>query len=251
MEYCLTYAKNWEQFEKQMVSRGYSIDRVRLSVKAANWQRPARLSSLGYTKEMLRNRFDENFYSNDFRQKWNTHLPYKPKKFPLEWEMERLAFTIEHSHNTEEVFVDTVLLLLILVIELVLQTTDVILLSPDLRAAAKNLESYRADYRFLQENGIHTMAQLETAIPDIQSQIDVLEAERSKTDNTRRRARTPEVQQEAKDRKKELTQKIAPLRKKLRQAKKILDESPHLYELLQEEHRLEQAAYQRFRKRMK
>ena len=51
--------------------------------------------------------------------------------------------------------------------------------------------------------------------------------------------------------KKELTQKIAPLRKKLRQAKKILDESPHLYELLQEEHRLEQTAYQRFRERMK
>ena len=251
VEYCLTYAKNWEQFEKQMVSRGYSIDRVRLSVKAANWQRPVRLSSLGYTKEVLRNRFDENFYSNDFRQKWNTHLPYKPRKFPLEWEMDRLAFTIEHSHNTEEVFVDTVLLLLILVIELVLQTTDVILLSPDLRAAAKDLESYRADYRFLQENGIHTIAQLETAIPEIQSQIDNLETERSKADNTRRRAKTPEEQQEAKDHKKELTKKIAPLRKKLRQAKKILDESPHLYELLQEEHRLEQAAYQRFRERMK
>ena len=251
VEYCLTYAKNWEQFEKQMVSRGYSIDRVRLPVKAANWQRPVRLSSLGYTKEVLRNRFDENFYSNDFRQKWNTHLPYKPKKFPLEWEMDRLAFTIEHSHNTEEVLVDTVLLLLILVIELVLQTTDVMLLSPDLRAAAKDLESYRADYRFLQENGIHTIAQLETAISEIRSQIDALEAERSKADNTRRRAKTPEERQEAKERKKELTQKIVPLRKKLRQAKKILDESPHLYELLQEEHRLEQAAYQRFRERMK
>ena len=165
--------------------------------------------------------------------------------------MERLAFTIEHSHNTEEVLVDTVLLLLILVVELVLQTTDVILLSPNLRAVAKDLESYRADYRFLQENGIHTMAQLETAIPDIQFQIGELEAERSKADNTRRRARTPEAQQEAKNRKKEFTQKIAPLRKKLRQAQKILDESPHLYELLQEEHRLEQAAYQRFKERMK
>ena len=251
VEYCLTYAKNWEQFEKQMISRGYSIDRVRLSVKAANWQRPVRLSSLGYPKEVLRNRFDENFYSNDFRQMWNTHLPYKPRKFPLEWEMDRLAFTIEHSHNTEEVFVDTVLLLLILVIELVLQTTDVILLSPDLRAAAKDLESYRADYRFLQENGIRTITQLEAVIPDIQSQIDALEAERSKADNTRRRAKTPEKRQEAKDRKKELTQKIAPLRKKLRQAKKILEESPHLYELLQEEHRLEQTAYQKFRERMK
>lgn len=250
VEYCLTYSKSWEQFEKQMVSRGYSIDSARLSVKAQNWQRPVRLSSLGYTKEMLRSRFDENFYSNDFRQKWNTHLPYKPTKFPLEWEMERLAFTIEHSHNTEEVFVDTVLLLLILVIELVLQTTDVMLLSPDLRAAAKDLESYRADYRFLQENGIHTIAQLEIAIPEIQSQIDNLETERSKTDNTRRRAKTPEERQEAKDRKKELTQKISPLRKKLRQSKKILEESPHLYELLQEEHRLEQAAYQKQKERI-
>ena len=122
---------------------------------------------------------------------------------------------------------------------------------PTERTAAKDLESYRADYRFLQENGIHTIAQLEITIPEIQSQIDLLEAERSKADNTRRRAKMPEEQQEAKERKKELTQKIAPLRKKLRQAKKILDESPHLYELLQEEHRLEQAAYQRFRERMK
>ena len=92
---------------------------------------------------------------------------------------------------------------MILLMELVLQTTDVMLLSPDLRAVAKDLESYRADYRFLQENGIRTITQLETTILDIQSQIDVLEAERSKTDNTRRRAKTPEKRQEAKDRKKE------------------------------------------------
>lgn len=39
VEYCLTYAKNWEQFEKQMVARGYSIEKTRLSVKAQNWQR--------------------------------------------------------------------------------------------------------------------------------------------------------------------------------------------------------------------
>ena len=77
-----------------------------------------------------------------------------------------------------------------------------LLISPDLRAAAKDLESYRADYRFLQENRIHTIAQLETSIPEIQSQIGELEAERSKIDNIRRRARTPEEQQEAKDRKK-------------------------------------------------
>ena len=126
-----------------------------------------------------------------------------------------------------------------------------LLISPDLRAAAKDLESYRADYRFLQENRIHTIAQLETSIPEILSQIEELEAERSKIDNIRRRAKTPEERQKAKDHKKELTQGIAPLRKKLRQAKKILDESPHLYELLQEEHRLERAAYQRFRERMK
>lgn len=30
-----------------------------------------------------------------------------------------------------------------------------------------------------------------------------------------------------------------PLRKKLKQAEQILEKSPHLYELLQEEHRLE------------
>ena len=38
---------------------------------------------------------------------------------------------------------------------------------------------------------------------------------------------------------KEITQEITPLRKKLKQAEQILDKSPHLYELLQKEHQLE------------
>lgn len=169
-----------------------------------------------------------NFYSNDFRQKWNTHLPYKPKRFPLEWERTDWPLPIEHSHNTEEVFVDTVLLLLILVIELVLQTTDVILLSPDLRVAAKDLESYRADYRFLQENGIHTIAQLEIATQEIQSQIDTLETERSKTDNTRRRARTPEAQQEAKTAKRNSPRKSHRCGRSCARQKRFWT-SPHIY----------------------
>ena len=47
------------------------------------------------------------------------------------------------------------------------------------------------------------------------------------------------------------TECVLTFERTVRQAKKILEESPHVYELLQEEHRLEQAVYQRFRERMK
>ena len=245
VEYCLTYAGNWEQFGDQMRGRGYTIDWKRMSVRAKDWERSVRLTSLGYNIDEMTERLENNLFASDYYFKWNSHLPYKPKQFPLEYQLRRLLFSVEHSYDTATVLVDTLLLILIEIIKIVTQMPDIMLLSPDLHAAEKNFEQYRSDYHFLKENGIRTIPELSDCIADTREQITALEAERSKADNARRRAHSPKEVQDAKDERKAITEKIRPLRTKVKQAERIMEEAPHLYELLQHEHDLEKAELQR------
>lgn len=171
-------------------------------------------------------------------QKWRTTA--------LEDEVSRLEFTIEHSYDTVTVLVDTLFLILITVLQM---AED--LLSPDLRHEARNIEQYVSDYRFLQREEIHTIPQLEQRISDTKSEIAVLEIERSKADNARRRAHTPEEVQAAKDERSAITEKIRPLREKVKRAEKIMAKSPHLYELLQAELNTEREANARARNKSK
>ena len=242
VDYCLSLAGNWDQFESQMRGLGYVIDWTRMSVRAKDWERSVRLTSLGYDIDEMTEKLRENLFSVDFLYEWNSHLPYKPRQFPLEYELRRMRFSVEHSYDTATVLVDTLFLILIEIIEIVMQMPDIMFLSPDLRAAEKDFERYRTDYRFLKENGIRTIPELYKSVSDTREQITALEAERAKADNARRRAHTPEEKQEAKDRRRAITEEISPLREQLKRAERILEESPHLYELLQQEHGLEKAA---------
>lgn len=124
-------------------------------------------------------------------------------------------------------------------------------MSPDLRHEAKNIEQYVSDYRFLQREEVHTTPQLEQRITDTKAEIAALELERSKADNTRRRAHTSKEKQAAKDERKAITEKIRPLREKVKRAEKIMEKSPHLYELLQSELDVERQAGARTRNKNK
>lgn len=59
---------------------------------------------------------------------------------------------------------DTVFYLVITVIRIVAELADVMLLSPDLRAAEKDLKELIADYHFLQEQDIHTVSDLQANV---------------------------------------------------------------------------------------
>ena len=157
-----------------------------------------------------------------------------------------MEFTVEHSYDTVTVLVDTLFLILITVLQM---AED--LMSPDLRHEARNIEQYVSDYRFLQREEIHTIPQLEQSISATKEQISALETERSKADNVRRRAHTPEDVQFAKDERKSITEKIRPLRDKVKRAEKIMEKSPHLYELLQAELNTEREANARARNKNK
>ena len=74
------------------------------------------------------------------RALYQNRPPYKPKKFPLEEELRKLEFAIDHSYDTATVLVDTLIYLIITVIQIAAELADVMLLSPDLRAAEKDLK---------------------------------------------------------------------------------------------------------------
>lgn len=246
IEYCLSYSSNPEEFEKQLHALGYELDPVRFSVRAKNWERSVRLSGIGFSKEVVNARLEENrnnFYF--YRDEWNTHLPYKPKKFPLESELRRLEFSVDHSYDTATVLVDTMFLILITLFELVYELADVMLLSPDIRAAEKDLKSYISDYHFLKETGIRTIPELRTYISEAETKITGMEAERQSIRNKIRHEKSPEVKAENREQRAAITKQIDPLREKLRRAKDVLEKSPHVYELLKNEHELERIAYSR------
>lgn len=246
VEYCLSFATTPREFENQLYALGYTLDPVRFSVKAKHWERSVRLSNIGFTKEIVQTQLDKNAESRYRLFTLEYRPPYRPKKFPLEDEMRKLDFAIDHSYDAATVLVDTIFYLVITVIQIVAELADVMLLSPDLRAAEKDLKEFIADYRFLQEHDIHTVADLQANIDDSKAQLSDLECERKDLSNRIRRPKSPEDENQNKDCRKEISKQLKPVRERLRRAEKILEKSPHLYELLKQEHELEIKARARY-----
>ena len=125
------------------------------------------------------------------------------------------------------------------------------LLSPDLRAAEKDQKELVADYHFLKENDIHTVDDLQANIDESKMQLSDLEHERKTLSNRIRRPKSPEDENQNKERRKAISRHMKPVRERLRRAEKILEKSPHLYELLKQEHELEKKARARYLDRSK
>lgn len=249
VEYCLSFATSPREFESQLYAFGYTLDPVRFSVKAKHWERSVRLAKIGFTKEIVQAQLDRNaecryrLFTLEYRP------PYRPKKFPLEDELRKLEFAIDHSYDAAIVLIDTIFYLVITVIQIAAELADVILLSPDLRAAEKDLKEFIADYHFMQVQNIHTVIDLQANIDDSKAHLSDLERERKTLSNRIRRPKSPEDDSKNKELRKEISNQMKPVRERLRRAEKILEKSPHLYELLKQEHELEKKARARYKER--
>ena len=246
VEYCLSFATTPREFESQLFALGYTLDPVRFSVKAKHWERSVRLDKIGFSKEVIQEQLDENAINRFRLFTLEYKPPYRPKKFPLEDEMRKLEFSIDHSYDAATVLVDTIFFIIITVIQIAAELADVMLLSPDLRAAEKDLKELIADYHFMQEHDIHTVSDLQANIDESKAQLSDLERERKTLGNRIRRPKSPEEQVKNKECRKEISKQMKPVRERLRRAEKILEKSPHLYELLKQEHELERKARARY-----
>ena len=111
----------------------------------------------------------------------------------------------------------------------------------------KDFKQYLSDYHFMRNNNIETLADLHNDIQKTKAEIAQLERQRNDIDNKRRRAKTPVDILIFKEQRKEITKQITPLRRRLKQAEKIWDKSPHLLDLVKEEQSLEQKVIGRYR----
>ena len=98
----------------------------------------------------------------------------------------------------------------------------------------------------MQEQDIHTVSDLQVNIEQSRSELLTLERERSDISNRIRRPKSPEDESQNKESRKAISKQMKPVREKLRRAEKILEKSPHLYELLKQEHELERKARARY-----
>lgn len=183
-----------------------------------------------------------------FYYQWNTHLPYRPKQFPV-LELERkLQFSVEHSHDAATVLVDLLFLMLLLLLQLQKEeNTKVRPLSPTLRQEIARFEELQQEYRFLADNGIHSANDLADSITDLSQQITALETQRQKCRNQLRRNTDPARETALKEKAKAISKELVPLREKLRTARRIALRYPELQQLLQTERAMEMRARSRER----
>ena len=253
IEYCLSIAGSWKDFEAQLCGLGYTIDWQRFSVKAKDWERSIRLDRMGYSKEGIKMRLASNLNSVGFLHRWNSNLPYRPKGFPLLTIEQRIGFEITHCKRAEVVLVDVIFFAMMTLLGLAqdpeAQKQKVRPLSPSVRMELAKLDQLDRETQLLGRYNIHTDVELRAFMEDTKEQIALLEHDRQGFRNQLRRPKSPEAEQEIKAKRDQCTEKLKPLREELRCAENILKRSEKYYEILLAEREAEVKALQRERKR--
>ena len=274
VEYCLKYSMNWEQFYQQMQATGYTIDPIRMSVKADGWQRAVRLDRLGYPEDVIYERWDQNEADPEFCYKYQNYKPrisdsavlistvvemkqYKRARTPLkelyrqmDYEqahppkeprseidkyLDGLVYEMNHTNDTVTILVDAIFAILIALIELASHYAKEVILSADLRHELKNYAQFCSDHRFLKENKLHTPDDLDRDIEQTEAQIAALETKRGKVRNQIRHETDPSVLAENKEQRSAITKEITGLRNRVKRVKRIRKDAPRLLSLLKTE----------------
>ena len=253
IEYCVKYALKWDGFLSQLQSMGYSYDPVRHSVKAEGWERAVRLDRMGYSKENIQERLNKNLFSDRGLSNWNSHLPYRPKRFPLLELEKQMEWEIKHSHDTAIVLVDVLFYIFLELLKLNMDAQAASErrrpLSPSVRMALARLDELQEEYLLLYKNEIHTDVDLAGFIQETEQSIQNLEKKRQHNRNLMRRPKPPAVEADLRRQNEEISAKLKPLRNKLKIARRVARDVPTLVDLLYAERRMEEQERQRSRDR--
>lgn len=108
----------------------------------------------------------------------------------------------------------------------------------------QNVAQFHSDYRFLKDNGLHSVDDIGKEIQRIESQIAALDQHRSKVRNRIRHETDPQVLSDNRLDRAEITRQIRPLRQRIRRLRHIQRDTPRLLNLLNTELRAEYALKQ-------
>ena len=247
VEHCLSLSRSPEDLITRLKSMGYEIrngyDGKNISVIAPGWQRAVRLSSIGYTREVLNEWLAENRQDIYFYQ-WRNANPVR-KATPL------LYLEIEFRKAQR---MDGLTLIFAIFIELLRLCTGSVEqqknrpLSPMLREEVRKLDQNIDDYKLLCTENIGTAEELSLFSEGLQQKITELEAQRNSVRNHIRRA-SPDDEPALKEQAKEITKQITPLRSQLKSAQRIADRMEPIRQLLDQERQMEQKERNRIRER--
>ena len=280
IEYCLQYSSNWDQFIQQLNTKGYYFDPVRVSVKADGWQRAVRLDRIGYPDEYLDDHLDKNAADPDFKYRYNNHRPGLSKsgvllqvvmkmehtriarlplsqvyeersrpqhqaksdtRSPVEKVMDELIYEANHTRDTAVILADAILAILLALIELATHYTKEVILTAELRHELQNVAQFHSDYRFLKDNGLHSIDDIGKEIQRTEARIATLAQQRSKVRNRIRHETDPQALSENRLDRAEITRQIQPLRQRIKRLQRIQKDTPGLLNLLKTELRAEYA----------
>lgn len=142
--------------------------------------------------------------------------------------MNQLDFTVDHAKDPSKVLVSAVFYIILSLFEIAKTVKDFVIADVELRHEVRNVKKYVSEYRFLQAEKLNTMTDIKNYIDTTKAEINKFERSRALTDNKRRRAKTPEEKQQYKNERKVITERITPLRQKLKQASRFLISRPAL-----------------------
>ena len=253
IEDSLQYAMDFDGLISQLRAKGYLYDWERGSIRAPDWERAIRLDRLGFSFDFIQERTRRNLDAPDGRDRWNSHLPYRPKRFPLLELEQRMEYETRHSDDTVTVMIDVVFLIIMAMLDLTRAEREgkqsFRPLSPSIRAELARFDRLHEEYMVLSGNRIHTENDLAQFISEKESQIGALERERQGYRNQLRRPKPPEIETELKEKITATTNQLKPLHRDLAAARRVSEHWRHLYELLQSEREMEIKALKRERNR--
>ena len=276
VEYCLRYSLDWPTFIQQLEAKGYELDMTRKTVKAKDWQRGVRLNRLGYTEDVLYERWDKNEADPEFEYSYNNHRPRvstagvlmrvvvemdqnrrarlplsqafeqhprspQDDRSPVEKLLDDLVYEANHTHDTATILADAIFAIILALIELATHYTREVVLSAELRHELKNMAQFYADYRFLKDNDLHSIADLDRDIQQTEGTISVLKQQRSKLLNRVRHEADPQALADNRMERAAITDQIKPLRQRIKRLERIQKGTPRLRNLLKTELQAEYA----------
>ena len=229
-----------------------------------------RLNRLGYTEDVLYERWDRNEADPEFEYRYNDHRPrvstagvlmrvvvemdqtrrarlplslafeQQPRskqdnRSPVEKLLNDLIYEANHTHDTATILADAIFAILIALVELATHYTREVVLSAELRHDLKNVVQFHTDYRFLKENGLHSISDLDRDMEQTQEQIAALTEQRSKIRNRVRHETDPAALADNKAERAATTDQIISLRQRTKHLKRIQKDTPRLVNLLKTE----------------
>ena len=170
---------------------------------------------------------------------------YAPKSY---YQRQPLIVRIRDFEKRTEPDVITALFELIITIAKLItgnnvQKRDYRPVSPELRAEIQNLDRTLEEYHFLRDHNVECTEDFLVCRSEIKEQIKNYEAERQHIRNQIRRAKTPKEDYSLKEKSREITKKLTPLRKQLIICGRIENKAPLLRALIEQEKQLEQGRY--------